>query len=72
MRSRPDITGASMLRIGALAAMAGTLIHIAMSILHGNPPIGDASKILPTSPSAPGGGRRTWPTPSASFCSSLP
>ena len=35
-----------MLRIGALATIAGTLIYVAMSILHGNPPIGDASKIL--------------------------
>ncbi len=46
MKSWPDITGSSMLRIGALATIAGTLIYVAMSILHGNTPIGDASKIL--------------------------
>ena len=35
-----------MPRIGAVAAIVGTFVYVAMSVLHGNPPIDEASKIL--------------------------
>jgi hypothetical protein len=49
MRSQLSISESSpglMPRLGALAAIVGTLIYMAMSILHGNPPIDDPAKML--------------------------
>jgi hypothetical protein len=49
MRSQLSINESSpglVPRLGALTAIVGTLIYIATSILHGNPPIDDPAKIL--------------------------